>query len=895
MKDQRALQLFGEWMELSTAEQQTRLAQLRRDEPARADAVAVLLRADVDSAGILDGGVQALLEQVVDNDALAEPEQGVAADPAQPIGAFHLLRLLGRGGMGEVWLAQRRDGDFVQTVALKLLKRGMDSETLTARFIQERRILAGLNHPCIARFIDGGMSQDGRLYYAMEHVEGENLIDHADSRQLMLRERVRLMIEVCEAVAYAQSHLVVHRDLKPSNILVDGEGRPRVLDFGIAKVLQERGPDDTLTQTGLLALSPAYAAPEQVLGETISTATDVYALGVILFELLTGVLPQARKERTLEGLAAAIRQEHSIAPSQVLKHSDATTRGLHTARMQREIAGDLDIIVLTALRREPERRYRDAAALADDLRRWLESRPIAAQPDTRAYRLRKFVARNRLIVGSASGVLLALLTGLSVALWQVGVAREQASIAQAQTARAEREAASGRRITEFALSLVHELNPHSRANANARTPQQVLADSIQRVRNELGDDLEARAVMLNKLGMLVSVTGDLALAESAIQEALMIAQQLDARDLAMIQFNLAAIRMQQARNSEAEQLLESAVPKFADDPDGREYAAMAVSHLARIARGKDQLELALARLEKAQMLFTEAWGPDHGHTIELEGHRAILLFELGQYAAAQAAYRRTIERFERHLGADYPRLMTPLSGLARLQALQGNPQQALHNMERALAIGQAKMSRADPYYVRTEIDLVEMRCSNGDLVEAQGRLQGIDETSLKQRPTILGPLARARACLARASGAFDKELLFLQQAQVQAREANAADNIALAEVLSALALNAVSRAAFCESAALAESAQAMFSKLPNVRLIDRLRLIEAQAVLMARAGRVDDASEMLLNTVRQLEADIGSDSPKTEQMRVRLAQLQSTPRGAERCGIGTPDAELDKM
>ncbi len=891
MKDQRALQLFGEWMELPTAEQQTQLAQLRLDDPMLADAVAVLLRADADCAGVLDGGVQALLEQVVDVDAATELEHVAAPDVAQPIGAFHLLRLIGRGGMGEVWLAQRRDGDFVQTVALKLLKRGMDSEALTARFIQERRILAGLNHPCIARFIDGGMSLDGRLYYAMEHVEGENLIDHAEGRQLTLRERVRLMIEVCEAVAYAQSHLVVHRDLKPSNILVDGEGRPRVLDFGIAKVLQERGPGDTLTHTGLLALSPAYAAPEQVLGETISTATDVYALGVILFELLTGVLPQARKERTLEGLAAAIRQEHSIAPSQVLKHTDATTRGVHTARMQREIAGDLDIIALTALRREPERRYRDAAALAEDLRRWLESRPIAAQPDTRSYRLRKFVARNRLIVGSASGVLLALLAGLSVALWQVGVAREQASIAQAQTARAEREAASGRRITDFALSLVHELNPHGRAGAEAKTPQQLLSASIERVRSELGDDLEARAVMLNKLGMLVSVTGDLSLAESAVQEALTIAQKLDARDLAMIQFNLAAIRMQQARDTEAEQLLESAVPRFANDPDGKEYAAMAVSHLARIARGKDQLELALARLEKAQVLFTEAWGPDHGHTIELEGHRAILMFELGQYAAAQVAYQSTIERFETHLGADYPRLMVPLSGLARLQALRGNPQQALHNMERALTIGDAKMSKADPYYVRTQIDLIEMRCANGDLLEARTRLQGIDETNLKQRPTILGPLARARACLARATGAFDEELLLLQQAQAQAREANAADNITVAEVLSALALNAISRAAFCESMQLAETAQAMFSTLPNVRLIDRLTLIEVEAILMARAGRVEAAQKILRNTVHQLEADIGTESPKTSRMRARLAQIQSTPRGAEQCGMHTPDKQ----
>lgn len=884
MSQQRALQLFDEWMELPRTEQRARLAQLQVADPTLAAAVAALLQADAADAGVLDRGVQAMVEQVVSPDASVASE--LAGDQGTPrVEGFHLLRLLGRGGMGEVWLAERRHGDFIQTVALKLLKRGMDSEAITARFLQERRILAELDHPYIARFIDGGTSASGRLYFVMEYVAGENLVAHVEHQRLSVRERVRLMIDVCQAVAYAQSHLVVHRDLKPSNILVSSEGRPRVLDFGIAKVLQAESSDDTLTHTGMQAMSPAYAAPEQVMGESISTATDVYALGVILFELLAGSLPHARKERSLEALAAEVRQEHTRPPSQALKQADATTTSrVSKARLQREIAGDLDTIVLTALRREPERRYRDAAAMADDLSRWLESRPIAAQVDTRSYRLRKFIRRNRLMVGSASGVLLALLTGLSIALWQVGVAREQARIAQEQSARAEREVKSGRRITNFALSLIHELNPHGRAQSQPRTPQALLSDSIQRVRRELQDDAEARAVLLSKLGTLISITGDLEQAEDAAQEALSIAGELHRTDLAMIQFNLAAIRMQQARNPDAEQLLEQALSNFGSDPEGQKHAAMSLSHLARIARGKDQLALALERLTQAQALFATVWGPDHGNTIELAGHRAILLFELGQYDDAETAYRDAIAHFERSLGLDYPRLMAPLTGLAKIQLLRGRDQEALQNLERARAIGISKMGNTDPYVVSTELELVRMFCLQGNLEEAQSRLDGIDETNLKSRPTMLIVLARTRACLARGRGAFDEESDLLLQAQTFAQEANPADSIRLAEVLSERARNAIDRKSFCSAAQSADAADAMFSRLPNVRLIDRLSLIEAQSVLMAGDGRVDAGGKLLRDTAQQLEASLGERSPEARRIRTRLADIAATTPHAAQCG-----------
>jgi eukaryotic-like serine/threonine-protein kinase len=394
-----ALQEFDRIVELPEAERGAVLATL---DPTIAALVKDMLRADAASSGVLDHGVKVLATELVGAEEAAAIGTLKSGDQ---IGAFVVQRLLGRGGMGEVWLAERKrekDSDsFVQQVALKLLKRGMDSEAISARFVQERKILAELNHPHFARFIDGGISQDGRLYFAMEYVDGVNLREHAIAKNLTVRERVRLLAEVAEAVAYAQNHLVVHRDLKPSNILVDATGAVRVLDFGIAKLLGERAPNDT--QTGMHALSPAYAAPEKVLGGSISTATDVYALGVILFELVTGTLPYDRQPVSSEALLAQVNSEHMPVPSQTLRRStsDGEVSNLSNARALREVSGDLDTIILTALKREPARRYASAAALADDLRRWLDGSPSAAQADSRTYCLKKFIARNRLMVGSA--------------------------------------------------------------------------------------------------------------------------------------------------------------------------------------------------------------------------------------------------------------------------------------------------------------------------------------------------------------------------------------------------------------------------------------------------------------------------------------------------------------
>ena len=503
----KALELFDTLVELTAAERESHLLALAQSDPELAQEVQRLLAADAAESGMLDHGVHAVARTVLDN-LNVEKSLAEGLQAGSVIGGFTLLRPLGEGGMGEVWLAERRQpqaqGDFVQHVALKLLKRGMDSEALVRRFVQERRILAELNHPHIARFIDGGISADGRLYYAMEFVEGVSMLQYARQNKLGVRDCVQLMSEVCDAVAHAQAHLVVHRDLKPSNILVDKNAQPRVLDFGIAKLLDSSDPHQTASE--VRAMTPIYAAPEQILGEPISTATDVYALGVILYQLLTGTLPHQRSG-ALIALADAVRQETVERPSSALRRSTAktseTVTGIDQTRAAREIAGDLDTVLLMALRQEPARRYANAAAFGSDLRAWLAGMPVAAQVDTRGYRMRNFVKRNRAFVAGASAVFLALLMGLSVAIWQAGLARKQAAIAQSERERAEAANLESSTTKKFIVSRLRESEATSNQRGANLTMKEWVMASVPLIETELAQSPKAQIEIGTVFGSLL--------------------------------------------------------------------------------------------------------------------------------------------------------------------------------------------------------------------------------------------------------------------------------------------------------------------------------------------------------------------------------------------------------
>lgn len=392
------------------------------------------------------------------------------------IGGYRVVRELGRGGMGVVYLARKDDDRFQRTVAIKVVKRGMDTEDIVRRFETERQLLSAMDHPNIARLLDGGAMEDGRPYFVVEHVEGRAIDKYCDENKLSIGERLQLFLKVCSAVHYAHQNLIVHRDIKPGNIIVTKDGEPKLLDFGIAKLLNPAFAPivQDPTSPSLRLMTPEYASPEQVRGEIVGTSSDVYSLGVLLFELLTGHRPYRLKTRLQSEIERIICEVEPDKPSTAISRvedipdqkgatsvtpaSVAGTRERRPDRLRRRLEGDVDNIVLMALRKEPRRRYQSAMQFAEDIRNHLEGRPVIARRPTVIYRAAKFVKRNRYGVGAAAAVFLALVLGVigTTIGMQRAVAAEKVAIEQRD--RAERLFAEGRTlansfILEFADSI----------------------------------------------------------------------------------------------------------------------------------------------------------------------------------------------------------------------------------------------------------------------------------------------------------------------------------------------------------------------------------------------------------------------------------------------------------
>src|SRR5690242_17996856 len=343
----------------------------------------------------------------------------------QTIGPYRILEAISSGGMGTVYKAVRDDEAFQKYVAIKVIKRGMDTDFIVQRFRNERQILANLEHPNIARLLDGGATGDGLPYLVMEYVEGQPIDRYADEHGLAIPERLRLFRTVCAAVQYAHQNLVVHRDLKPSNILVTREGDPKLLDFGIAKLITPGGGPAEQTVTMMRFLTPDYASPEQIRGEAITTVSDIYSLGVLLYKLLTGQRPYRVKTDNPDELARAICTETAERPSTALTRGGPVAMPVDAAKAQKRLSGDLDNIVLMAMRKEPERRYASVEQFSEDIRRDLEGLPVVAHKDTFSYRTAKFVRRHKAGAVAAALVVLTLVAGIAATAWQARTARRE--------------------------------------------------------------------------------------------------------------------------------------------------------------------------------------------------------------------------------------------------------------------------------------------------------------------------------------------------------------------------------------------------------------------------------------------------------------------------------------
>jgi serine/threonine-protein kinase len=509
------------------------------DDDLRRAVLSVLAAADA-SEGMFEAPDPALSHDAIEAYSGGEGSAPWPADPARA-GAFRIVRRLGRGGMGTVYLGERDGADFRQQVAVKVLRRGIDTEDAVRRFADERRILARLEHPGIARLLDGGATDDGRPYLVMEYVEGTPITAYCEARQLTVRERLDLFLEVTDAVRFAHANLVVHRDIKPSNILVDTTGRVRLLDFGIAKILGA-GEDDAGLQTrpGRSLLTPGCASPEQLRGEPVTTASDVYALGALLYALLAG-----RPPHDLKGLP------HAEIVSRVTDTVPAPPSSAAPERSRRVVRGDLDTIVLKALQADPRRRYATVDVFAADIRRWQGGLTVSARPDGWTYRARTFGARHRWALATAAVVLLASAVGLVAHTSRLGMERDRARVAADQA----------ERVTGFLTSIFEQADPARTAGAEV-TAAELLDRGAARIETELADDPEVRARLLSVIGRVYRSLNLFEPAAATLESALRLQLELHDGphpDVARTRLALAQGYAQTGRPAEAVTLAEAAL------------------------------------------------------------------------------------------------------------------------------------------------------------------------------------------------------------------------------------------------------------------------------------------------------------------------------------------------
>jgi len=459
---------------------------------------------------------------VVDDDAArAPPEAGVVEGAI--VGAYRLIREIGRGGMSTVWLATRTDEQIKRAVALKLPHLHLDRHQFVERFARERDILAALSHPNIAHLYDAGVTEAGQPFLALEYVDGISITEYCDRQQATIRVRIDLFLQVLGAVQYAHSHLVIHRDLKPSNILATKEGHVTLLDFGIAKLITDGIASATqLTLLSGRVLTPDYAAPEQIAGEALSTSSDVYSLGVVLYELLTGARPYRLKRDSRGALEEAILSADPLRPSQAsISSSISQSRATTIKKMRSTLNGDLDTIILKALRKRPGERYATVDAFRQDIERYLSGHAVQAKADTLWYRSKKFLARNRIAAGAAATVFTALITGTGLALWQAGVARQQARISQENARTSE----AVQRFMEnlFEANSADQPNPEL---ARQTTARELLDRGRSKIETALKDSPAAKLRVLDTLSRMyrdlgyLNTAADLARARVAIVRSL---------------------------------------------------------------------------------------------------------------------------------------------------------------------------------------------------------------------------------------------------------------------------------------------------------------------------------------------------------------------------------------
>ena len=675
--------------------------------------------------------------------SLAEDFTGTMAGP------YRLIRPIASGGMGVVYLAERADQAYQKEVAVKLLRsdRFLQTESrrleLLRRFQLERQTLANLDHPNIAKLHDGGSTDDGVPYLVMDYIDGQPIDDYCDDKRLSIDDRLKLFRGVCSAVQYAHQHLVVHRDLKPSNILVDARGVPQLLDFGIAKILDDNGQGQTAyTQTAMQPLTPDYASPEQVRSEQVTTASDIYSLGVILYEMLTGRRPYELSTMPWHQVADVICEHQPERPSTVVMtrttlptgegdtaetitpESIGLARELSPDRLRRRLAGDLDVIVLKALRKEPQQRYASVEQFSEDIRRYLDGEQITARSASMAYQFQVFARRNKLVVGAAVAVFLTLVGGITVSmalLAQTQIERDKALAAERTAEQRRTEAQAVSAFLSDTLATVDTSGAHGRE----MTVREMVTAAAGRIEVKAKGDPLVEAALRRALGSAFRSLGDLASAEKETAAALAIhRRELGERDVETLRSKVshAAVLHDKNELTTAEALYRDALAVQRDVlGEAHTDTLVTMKNLGGVLQDQGRLVEAEKTYRDTLRLYRRAVGDDDPETLSTMNNLATLLHQTGRTDESQRLHRAILKARRRVLGDVHPETLRSQYNLANVLITRRAFDEAMSLMRETLDAQRRVLGADHLDTLGTATGLCRLFLKKGDLTEAETR------------------------------------------------------------------------------------------------------------------------------------------------------------------------------
>lgn len=824
----------------------------------------------------------------------------IAAKPkddltGERIGPYRVTRLVGRGGMGAVYEAVRDDEQFRQQVAIKVIKRGMDMDFARDRFLRERRILASLDHPHIARLLDGGATADGLPYFVMEFVAGEPITEYCRRRRLSINEKLRLFRKVCSAVQHAHTKLVIHRDLKPSNILVtppldrkaEGQdGAPKLLDFGIAKLLApDAGESRTRTETGLRLMTPEYASPEQMRGQAVATTTDVYSLGVVLYELLTERRPHEFRTSSPAEIERVLSDTAIEEPSKVAGRMTGPL-----ARLSRALAGDLDNIVLTAMRKEPERRYQSVEQFSEDIRRYLAGLPVMARKDTFSYRSVKFVRRHK-----AGVAILALLLLLAI------VMTAQATRIARERDRANQEAAAARAVTESLVAMFEVADP-SRTRGNAITARELLDHGAEKVRRELKNQPTVQAKLLDTIGQLYQSIGLDDQAQPLLEEALKLRRQSlgpEHPDVATSLSHVGEIAGLKGDYARSESLLREAL-KLRRKLSGQERADVAESlnNLGAFLLNQGNYNEAESLLREALAMRRRLFGEEHKDVAESLTNLGRLMLDTDKLKEAESLYRQALELRRKLFGPEHPLVASCLMELGVILVKQGNSREAETLSREALKLNRKLFGEGHPSVTLSLIYLTIVLRNLRKYGEAEQLLR----QELARQRQLFGEnysfliTMRNLAKLLRDKGSYEEAGALYRQALITGRKLLGDAHQSVGWNLHDLAVLLYIEGQYAEAEKTERQAIGIFQKSfqPDQWWIQRSR--SHLGACLIKLKRYREAEEQLLPAYAGLKTTFGEQNEDTRKTASHLIELYEASGRPEQANPyrAPPHASPDK-